>query len=70
MEFDTDDPTIIDDVEPLTPSYPTCHECGAVCRIDDFDLPSLVGFPRNHCVRGADNKWWSCCKLRKAVFKW
>lgn len=43
-----------------------CHECGAVCVLDDYSDVALHAFP-GHCLRAKNGRWWWCSKFRKSV---
>jgi len=71
--FPEEEPTRVDLIptgETTPVVLPVCPDCGGSVLTDDFDLPSLAGFPSDRCVRGMFGRWWSCARLKRAVFYW
>ena len=62
--------TVIEEGETTPVVSAVCPDCGGPVLTDDFDLPSLAGFPSDRCVRGMFGRWWSCARLKRAVFYW
>lgn len=56
-----------DAFDALTPvDVASCHDCGAVVVLDDFNDVSLHAYP-SHCMRARTGKWSWRAKFRKAV---